>query len=294
MSPVSDRPVTVVGATGYLGRYLVAELDARGHRVRAVVRDPGRARQPGPYGAPPLIGAHTELVRADVTEPGRITGLLVGSGRVFSALGVTRQKASPWDVDFLANLAVLREAERTGVESMLYVGAIGMEHGTSLVARSKTAFAAALESSPVPGWIVNPSAYFSDMSSTVDLARRGVLLLPPDPGIRLNPIHGADLAAFCADLSEGPTGPGTGRVEVGGPDVLTAREVVRIAADAAGTDPCTLRIPRRLLDGMVWTAGRVSDRHGNLARFFAESMTRDAVGRCTGTRHLADWFADLT
>ncbi|MBI8988689.1 SDR family oxidoreductase [Corynebacterium meridianum] len=289
-----DRPVTVVGASGYLGRHIVADLDNRGHHVRAVVRDPHRAAQPGPHGAPALTGTHTELVRADVTDPAQVTGILGGSGRVFSALGVTHQKASPWDVDFRANLAVLREAERSGVESMLYVGAIGMEHGTSLVARSKTAFVAALESSPVGGRIVNPSGYFSDMAAYVTLARRGVVFRPPDPGLRLNPIHGADLAAFCADLSGAQTGRDPIRVEVGGPDVLTARDVVRLAADAVGTEPLTLRIPGWVLDGAVWTATRISERHGNLARFFAEAMTGDAVGQCTGTHHLADWFAEVS
>ncbi|MCX7543349.1 NAD(P)H-binding protein [Corynebacterium sp. P5848] len=288
-----EHPITVVGASGYLGRYIVAELDARGHRVRAVVRDLTRSAQPGPHGSPALCGAGTELVRADVTVAGQVTGLLDGSRRVFSALGVTRQKASPWDVDFLANLTVLREAERIGVESMLYVGALGVERGTSLVARSKTAFAAALESSSVGGQIVNPSGYFSDMASYVTLARRGFVILPPDPNMRLNPIHGADLAAFCADLSGNQSVPHSIRVEVGGPDVLTAREISQLAADATGTRPHTLRIPRRLLNGAVWTATRISERHGNLARFFAEAMTGDAVGRCTGTRHLSDWFQEI-
>ncbi|MEZ2122849.1 SDR family oxidoreductase [Corynebacterium sp. CCM 9203] len=290
---MSDQPVTVVGATGYLGRHIVAELDGRGHPVRAIVRDPVTARRPGPHGAPALNGPRTELVPADVTVPGRVAGLLDGSARVFSALGVTHQKASPWDVDFLANLAVLREAERSGVESMLYVGAIGMEHGTSLVARSKTAFAAALESSHVDGQIVNPSGYFSDMASYMMLARKGVVFLPPDPGIRLNPIHGADLAAFCVDLSADQTRRDRNRVEVGGPDVLTAVEITRLAAAAAGTTPRTLRIPRRVLDGAVWTASRISERHGNLARFFTEAMTGDAVGQCTGTHHLSDWFREI-
>ncbi|MEZ2188537.1 hypothetical protein [Corynebacterium sp. CCM 9204] len=125
------------------------------------------------------------------------------------------------------------------------------------------------------------------------LARKGVVFLPPDPGIRLNPIHGADLAAFCVDLSADQTRRDRIRVEVGGPDVLTAVEITRLAAAAAGTTPRTLRIPRRVLNGAVWTASRISERHGNLARFFTEAMTGDAVGQCTGTHHLSDWFREI-
>ena len=47
-------PILVAGATGYLGRFIVAELHRRGHRVRAVVRDRDRAVSPGPWEAPGL------------------------------------------------------------------------------------------------------------------------------------------------------------------------------------------------------------------------------------------------
>ena len=53
--------VLVAGATGYLGRYVVAELHSRGHLVRAVVRDRDRARREGPWGSPSLDGLVDEL-----------------------------------------------------------------------------------------------------------------------------------------------------------------------------------------------------------------------------------------
>ena len=44
--------VLLLGATGYLGRHLAAELHRRGRRIRAVVRDSRRAESPGAWGAP--------------------------------------------------------------------------------------------------------------------------------------------------------------------------------------------------------------------------------------------------
>ena len=47
-------PTTLVaGATGYLGRYIVAELHHRGHTVRAIVRDRAAAAVKGAYARRP-------------------------------------------------------------------------------------------------------------------------------------------------------------------------------------------------------------------------------------------------
>ena len=39
-------PILLTGASGYVGSHLLAELRSRGHRVRALVRDPGTAELP--------------------------------------------------------------------------------------------------------------------------------------------------------------------------------------------------------------------------------------------------------
>ena len=64
--------VLVAGSTGYLGRYVVRSLHARGHRVRALVRDPdrlGNARE----------AAH-EIVVGHATDDATLEGVAEGSG----------------------------------------------------------------------------------------------------------------------------------------------------------------------------------------------------------------------
>ena len=224
-----------------------------------------------------------------MTDPGFVRGVCDGADRVVSALGVTRQQASPWDVDFLANLHLLEDAERARVRSFLYVNVIHADLGTSLLVRAKAAFAAVLERSPLAHQIINPSGYFSDLSEYLTMARTGIALLPPGRDIRVAPIHGADLAEFCADK----VGDDTGSWDVGGPDVLTYPEIADLAFHALGRAPRTIIIPALVVHAAVWIASRLGERPRDLATFFADGLTHDAIGERYGDHHIADHFQQL-
>lgn len=283
--------VLVLGATGYLGRHLVTALADDGYRVRAVVRSRERAQQPGPYGAPALTGKVAEWAVGQVTRVDFTAGLCAGVDRVVSALGVTRQRADPWEVDFAANLRVLEDAERHDVRSFLYVNVMHAREGRSMILRSKAAFAATLQRSAVAAQIVNPSGYFSDVSEFLTMARRGVVLLPPNPAVRIAPIHGADLAEFCVGrLRHGATGSW----DVGGPDILTYSDVAELAFAAVARSPHTVTLPHRVLRSGVWLASHLGQRPRDLAQFFADGLVRDAVGERVGDHHLAEHFRQIS
>lgn len=282
--------VVVAGATGYVGRHVVAELDARGFTVRALVRSKERAEESGGFGAPTLAGRVAEWRIVDYARPETLVDVCAGADRVVSALGVTRQKASPWQIDFLGNLAVLEDAERHSLASFAYVNVLHSETGTSLTMRSKHAFSQVLSRSRVAAQIVNPSGYFSDVSDFLRMAQRGIGFTLGDGSAKLNPIHGADLAAFVVDRIEGAAGV----CDVGGPDVLTYRELEELAFRIAGRKPRLLRVGAGTARSLEWLADRGSPRVGNLTRFFLESLTLDAVGTPTGERHLEPYLRSLT
>lgn len=70
--------VLVVGATGSIGRLVVDKAIRQGHAVRAVARDPGRARQ-----LPP----ETRVVIGDVTRPETLSDAVDGIDAVVFTLG---------------------------------------------------------------------------------------------------------------------------------------------------------------------------------------------------------------
>jgi len=281
--------IVVAGATGYVGRHVVAALDARGHRVRALVRSRERAEAPGAFGAPALAGLVAEYRTVDYSQQATLTDCCEGADRVVSALGVTRQKASPWDIDFLGNLRLLEDAERNGLSSFLYVNVLHSSQGTSLTMRSKHAFSEVLRRSDVAGQIVNPSGYFSDVTAFLIMARRGIGFTLGTGDRKVNPIHGADLAKFIADRVAEPSG----QWDIGGPDTFTYRELEELAFAIAARHPHILSFGSGAAHSLQWVADRSSPRISNLTRFFLESLQLDAVGTPTGSRLLEPYLRSL-
>ena len=278
--------VLVAGATGYLGRYVVAELHRRRHLVQAVVRDRDRARREGPWGSPSLDGLVDEWALGNVTDPRFTRDLAADVEHVVSTLGVTRQKADPWQIDNLANLAILNSA-LNHAGSFTYINTLGGDRCPTRLTRAKSAFAQTLSVAEINSQIINPPAYFSDMTEVLAMARRGLVTVLR-PTARINPIHGADLAVYVVDrMEEGRTGTW----DVGGPDVLSWRELAHLAFDAVGKRSHILTVPAWALPPALRLTGLFSPRLADTARFMAWNMTRDCVAPTTGTHHLADFYA---
>ncbi|MDN5732033.1 MAG: SDR family oxidoreductase [Yaniella sp.] len=280
--------VLVLGATGYAGRHIVRQLHDGGYRVRAVVRDKQRALETGAYDAPALHGRVDEwIVSSDGSQLD--ASIMTEVDHVVSALGVTRQQADPWTVDFLLNLHYLKLAEQQDVKTFMYIGVMNAATGTSTVSRAKHAFMEALGRSSVRAQIVNPSAYFSDLTEVFNVARRGMAFGLGNGSVQLSPIHGADLADFClAKLSDD-----AGTWDVGGPEVLTYRQVVQLAFQTLGRKERYLPIPGVVASSAVWLTDRVSPRAASLMRFFLEGIQTDSVGALHGHRTLGEYYASL-
>lgn len=278
----------VAGATGYLGRHIVAELNRRGISVRAIARSRQRAEAPGPWGSPALSGMVDEWAAGDVTDHGFVASACDGADAVISALGVTRQNADPWDIDYRANLAMLESAERFGIDQFCFVNVINAEDCRSQLTQAKAAFARRLSASPVTSQIMNPSAYFSDMGQVLRMAKRGRVFIV-DPDVRLNPIHGADLALACVDRQINVQ---EGSWDVGGPDVFTWRGVAQCAFGALSRPEGISVVPPALVTTAVAGARVIMPRRAEILRFVSWGMLNDSVGKPIGSHHLHDFFTE--
>ncbi|MDV7143788.1 SDR family oxidoreductase [Tropicimonas sp. TH_r6] len=277
--------VFVAGATGYLGRHIVASCRARGWQVRALVRDRSRAEALG-------VGADA-YVEAKATDRSALRGLMAGCDLVVSALGITRQKdgLTYRDVDFQANVNLLEEALDTGIERFAYVHVLNAEAMAEVpLVAAKQAFVDRLRSAPLRSTVICPSGFFSDMEDFLGMARSGRAWLFGDGALRLNPIHGADLAEAALDAVEA----GMDRLEIGGPDIFTHAELASLAFETLDKPVRIIRLPDWTRRAALRILPRVTPAHiHGPVQFFLTAMGLEMVGVPHGCRHLADHYRQL-
>lgn len=117
--------VAVAGATGFVGRYIVRELLARGRRVRALVRDRARARRI--FGRTEEVPGLT-LVVGDLCRPVGVDELVRGADAAVNAVGILRESAgqrfSRVHVDATRNL--IDACTAAGVRRLVQISALGV------------------------------------------------------------------------------------------------------------------------------------------------------------------------
>jgi uncharacterized protein YbjT (DUF2867 family) len=240
----------------------------------------------------PLRDSLDEIVHAEVTRPETLDGVFDGIDVVFSSVGITKQRdgLTFHDVDYQGNLNLLRVAQRAGVKKFIYVSVFGGPNLLHLgIVKAHEDFVAALRASGLEYAVIRPTGFFSDMEEYWRMANRGrVYLLGPGRN-RINPIHGADLAVTCVDAVEGEVR----EMDVGGPDVLTHREIAELSFRIAGKVPRISSIPLWIMKATVSGLKAFNGHRGELLDFLTTAMSATAVAPATGVHHLEDHFRDL-
>ncbi|NTU93527.1 MAG: SDR family oxidoreductase [Chlorobiaceae bacterium] len=286
------KKVLVAGSTGYIGRYVVQELKLRGYQVRALVRNTGKIGQPGPHLEPAIAPLADEIFIGEATKPETLANVCDGVDIVFSSLGLTRPDFvhSCFDVDYRANLNLLRLALKAGVKKFVYVSVFNahrMMEIQNIQAHEK--FVDELRASGIDYAVIRPTGYFSDMAQFLNMARSGVMLTLGDGDKRSNPIHGADLAKACVDALEGNDSV----VEVGGPETFTYREVADLASEVVGKHPFVASLPLWLADGIAAVTGLINRDIQDVALFASAVSRMDSVAPAHGTHRLRDYFVEM-
>lgn len=285
--PISStmQRVLVAGATGYLGGFVAKEFKSRGHFVRALARSPHKLDA--------MKEELDEIVKGEVTEPESIKDVCDGIDVVFSLIGITKQKDKLTfkDVDYQGNKNLLEVAKKAGVKKFIYVSVFNGPHLMHLdIIKAHEDFVDVLKASGMSYAVLRPTGYFSDMGEFFNMAKKGRVFLYGPGDNKINPIHGADLAKSCVEAMESEKQ----EIDVGGPEVLTYREIAELALETQGRPVKIISIPVWVMRFIVAVTKIFSKHQGELLAFLTTAMTSDVIAPTTGTHTLKAYYEELS
>ena len=280
------KRVLLAGISGYLGGYIAEELRERGYFVRGIARNPEKLKEKGVVA--------NETLKAELTRPVSIQDCCRNIDVVISTVGITKQKdgLTYREVDYQANMNLLRQAKASGVKKFLYVSVLNGENLRYLkICSAKEMFVEELKKSGLDYCVIRPNGFFSDMAEFFTMAQKGRIYLFGDGALKANPIHGEDLATVCVDAIENEDV----ELEVGGPEILTQKEIATSAFEILGTQPKIAYIPEwmRLFILRLMRLFTGSKIYGPV-EFFMTVMAMDMVAPEYGEHTLKNYFTSLS
>lgn len=277
--------VLVAGASGRVSREVAAILKRRGHYVRSVSKDAGRARR--------LEGVVDDVRVADATDARSLEGTCGEVDVVVSALGAPVSpngggRRSYADVDLRANLNLLSEAQRAGVRRFVYLGVYTEPvYANTAYVSAHSEVEAAVRTSGLAYGFVRTTGIFGALAELLDMARKGPVPLIGDGSATTNPVDEHDVAEALAEAVEAS---GQTEIDLGGPETLTRRQIAQAAFTALGRPTRFIELPvwlMRLIGGAYRFFNR---RMGELLEFVILVSTNSCVAPARGTRRLDDYF----
>ncbi|MFW2380791.1 MAG: SDR family oxidoreductase [Acidimicrobiales bacterium] len=270
--------IAVIGATGYVGGRLVPELLAAGHTVRCLARNPDR-----------LAGvewrSEVDVLTADVLDQNSLEAALGGVEVVYYLVHAMGKAGDFEKTDRLGAENTRRAAENTGVSRIVYLGGLGDDDPERLSSHlaSRHEVGLVLAAGTVPVTELRAAVIIGSGSASFEMLRHLDEVLPAMicprwvTKTQCQPIAIADVLHYLVQVLKKPETVGM-VLEIGGPDVLTYRDMMDRYAAIAG-------LRKRLIIPVPLLTPRLSSHWVNLvtplpyalARPLVDSLINDVV-----------------
>ncbi|MGP4000360.1 SDR family oxidoreductase [Streptomyces sp. 8N706] len=292
-SPPAGAPLRclVTGATGYIGGRLVPELLAAGHSVRCLARTPDKLRD-HPW------AEQAEAVPGDVTDQESVRAAMEGVDVAYYLVHALGTGSGFERTDERAARIFGEQARAAGVRRIVYLGGLtpaGVpERELSPHLRSRAEVGRVLLDSGVPTAVLRAAVIIGSGSVSFEMLRylteRLPLMVTPSwVRTRIQPVAVRDVLRYLVECARLPAEVNR-TFDIGGPDLLTYREMMQRYAAVAGL-PKRLILPVPVLTpwlSSLWV-GLVTPVPGALARPLAESLRHEVV---CGEHDISRWVPD--
>jgi NADH dehydrogenase len=223
-----SKLVTIVGGSGFVGRYIARRMAKEGWRVRVAVRRPNEALFVRPYGTPGQV----EPVACNIRDDASVRAVIRGADAVVNCVGIlNRSGKNTFDaVQAEGAGRIARIAAAEGVAQMVHISAIGADaQSDSAYSRTKAEGEAAVLAAFPTAVILRPSIIFGTEDGFFNrfaaMSRMGPILPVVGANTRFQPVYVDDVAQAAVKGVLGEAAPGV--YELGGPEVDSFRGLMQ-------------------------------------------------------------------
>jgi uncharacterized protein YbjT (DUF2867 family) len=286
---VKPRIVLVMGATGYIGSRLVPRLLEHGYTVRCVVRDPGKlVRHPWVDKVQVFVGDALDVDSLPAAMEGvDAVFYLIHSmgGRAGSDFATTDRRAA-------SNVALVAKEQRVG--RIIYLGGLG-EEGAELSEHlaSRREIEGVLAETGVPVTAFRAAVIVGAGSVSFRMVRYlaerlPVLITPRWVSTRIQPVAEGDVLRYLVESLAVPGSIGR-KIEIGGADVLTYGDMIRVYARMRGLHRALIPVPVLTPKLSSYWVGLVTPISPSIATPLIEGMKSEVVVKDPAARQLFDF-----
>ncbi|MBA3512247.1 complex I NDUFA9 subunit family protein [Sphingomonas sp.] len=245
-----DELVTVFGGGGFIGRYVCELLLKNGVRVRVASRRPRSAHFIQPLGEVGQIG----FVRADITDSRSVARAVDGASAVVNLCGILKGHFHDVHVTGAANAS--EAARDAGARALVQISAIGADPMSEAdYGKTKAEGEAAVRAAFPTATIIRPSLVFGPEDQITNRLA-AFARLPFLPVIaaqrRFQPVYVLDLASAIAKAALEPERYGGKVYEIGGPQVMSMRELHAAIVESTGRTPELVDMPNFMAALLSW------------------------------------------
>ncbi len=235
----NTKIATVFGGTGFIGTQVVRELARRGYTVKVATRIPERAYFLRPCG---VVGQIVPFA-CDYNELSSIVDAVKGSELVVNCIGMLfeRRKGDFERAHVRVPEMIAKACKGQNVKRFVHISALACDRGTSRYAKTKLEGERAVHKGFPQATILRPSVVFGpedDFFNMFAELSRYTPILPLIGGgkTKFQPVYVGDVAdAVMAGLTlSGDKDPRGKIYELGGPDVVSFREIYGFLAEYTG------------------------------------------------------------
>jgi uncharacterized protein YbjT (DUF2867 family) len=235
-----DRIITVVGGTGFIGRYVVKLLAERGFTIRVIARNPDSALHLKTAGDVGQI----VLMKGDLAKPESLRGLFDNSWAVVNLVGILFENARQnfTTLHSIGAEKIAQLARAAGAVRFVHMSSLGVDKAVkSKYARTKSMGEKTVRAAFSEATLLRPSVVFGREDQFYNNFAGMARVLPALPLIgggmtRFQPVYVMDVARAVLAALENP-------YELGGPGVYSFREVLSYICKTIGYSPALVSVP---------------------------------------------------